>query len=79
MHSAPGDLPTGLHTAAGLDNKNNDEHLYIKKYNLFSLFLRLAANPREKEREGERERERESRRVYECIRGLDEGSLHFDR
>ena len=88
LYTAPGFLSTGLHAAVGIDNKKNDEHLYIRKYNLFSLSLRFAENvkskrARERERGREREIERErvcvSRIVYECIQGLDARSLQFYR
>ena len=55
----------------------NNEHLY-KKYNLFSLFFRLATNE-ESERERQTERKRESRRGYKCIRGIDWRSLLLNR
>ena len=56
LYTSPAVLPSGFHTAAF--DKKNDEYLFIKEYNLFFLFARLAPSVESKrERGGESKRE----------------------
>ena len=72
LYTAPAVLPRRLHIAVELNNKKNNEHLYIKNITYFLYFpglLRVWSV---------REKERESRRVMSAYE-VDGRSLHFDR